>query len=136
MFYRILAFIALIGSAFGSPGGSINLVFNEDYLVSLPKYTVFDMIIPGLIAFGIIIQPSLFASYIGDEFNPKRRTFDRLNLASVPATTYALGTIVVQIPVFIAQTLVLFLASFLLGFSPQGNVILAFLISLTISLLS
>ncbi|MFX0063774.1 MAG: ABC transporter permease [Candidatus Hermodarchaeota archaeon] len=119
-------------SAFDSPGGSIQLVFNEEYLVSLPKYSIFDMIIPGLIAFGIILQPSLFAYFVGDEFNPKRRTYDRLHLASLSPIAYTFGTLIIQIPVFIAQTVILFVMALLLGFTPQGNLLLAFCIAMTI----
>ncbi|MFW9997909.1 MAG: ABC transporter permease, partial [Candidatus Odinarchaeota archaeon] len=121
-----------IGSFFDSPGGTVSLVLNEDYLVSLPKYSVFEIILPGLIAFGIIVQPSLFAGLLCLEFHSDQRTFDRLMLASLPATQYVLGTLLIQVPVIIVQTIVLFVFSLLLGFNPLGNVFLGFFIALTV----
>lgn len=119
-------------SAFDSPGGTVHLVFNEEYLISIPKYSVFEMIVPGLIAFGIVIQPSLFAFFLGDEFHPEHRTFDRLHIAALSPTSYVLGTLLIQIPITIVQTAILFAMSLMLGFSPQGDIFLAFGIALTI----
>lgn len=119
-------------AAFDSPGGTVHLEFNEEYLISIPKYTIFDMIVPGLIALGLIIQPSLFASFVGEEFHPERRTFDRLHTASLSATSYIFGTLLIQIPVCIVQTIILLATSLFLGFSPQGDLFLAFGITLTV----
>ncbi|MFW9905476.1 MAG: ABC transporter permease, partial [Candidatus Thorarchaeota archaeon] len=47
---------------FKSPGGRISLNMNQDYLIDLPKYSFFEMMVPGLIMFGIIIQPSFYST--------------------------------------------------------------------------
>ncbi|UCE13374.1 MAG: ABC transporter permease [Candidatus Heimdallarchaeota archaeon] len=119
-------------TAFKGPGGSISLQMNEEYEVSIPKYSLFALSIPGLIAFGIIVQPSLISMLFCMEFRPTNRTFDRIRLTPSSARSYILGSILIQIPVMIGQTLILFLASLILGFNPKGDLLLGFCIALTL----
>ncbi|MHA2244974.1 MAG: ABC transporter permease [Candidatus Hodarchaeales archaeon] len=119
-------------TAFKGPGGSISIRMNEEYEVSIPKYSLFELSIPGLIAFGIIVQPSLMAMFFCMEFRPNNTTFDRILLAPSSGGTYISGSILIQIPVMISQTIILFLSSLILGFNPVGNIFLGFLIALTI----
>ncbi len=121
-----------IAKLFGGPGGSITLVMNEEYLVSIPEYSLFDLSIPGLIAFGIIVQPSLTSMFVCMEFRNKNKTFDRIHLSSISPTTYLFGSILIQIPVMIVQSAILFISCVLMGFNPVGDLFLGFLISLTI----
>ena len=117
---------------FDGPGGSIFLRMNETYQISLETYSLFGLSIPGLIAFGIIIQPSLISLFFCMEFRPHNPTFDRIRLSPSSAKTYILGTLLVQIPVMIIQAFILFLSSILMGFQPAGDLLLAYLIALTI----
>jgi ABC-2 type transport system permease protein len=121
-----------IRAMFSSSSGTISLVLEEDYQVSLPKYSVFDLVAPGLLLFGLIITPSMFAVFIGDEFHPEHRTFDRLQIAPISSTSYTIGSLLVQIPIYFAQAIVLFAIALILGFNPQGNLLIAFFIVLTI----
>ena len=59
-------------------------------------------------------------------------SFDRILLAPSSASSYILGSILIQIPVMIGQTIILFLSSLILGFNPQGDLLLAFFIALSI----
>ncbi len=118
-------------SAFRGPGGSIQIAMNEEYQVSIPTFSLFGLSTPGLIAFGIIMQPSLISLFFCMEFRPKNTTFDIIRLSSSP-TTYILGTFLIQIPVMIGQAFILFTSSLLMGFQPNGDIILAYLIALTI----
>ncbi|MHA2226894.1 MAG: ABC transporter permease, partial [Candidatus Hodarchaeales archaeon] len=115
-------------TAFKGLGGSISLRMNEEYEVNIPKYSLFDLSIPGLITFGIIVQPSLISMLFCMEFRPNNTTFDRICLAPSSAKMYILGSILIQIPVMIGQTIILFLSSLMLGFNPQGDLLLGFLI--------
>ena len=119
-------------TAFKGPGGSISLRMNKEYEVKIPKYSLFELSIPGLIAFGIIVQPSLISMFFCMEFRPNNTTFDRIRLAPSSGGAYIIGSILIQIPVMIGQTIILFLSSLILGFNPEGNIFLGVLISLTI----
>lgn len=119
-------------TAFKGPGGSVSLIMKEGYAVNIPKYSLFELSIPGLIAFGIIVQPSLIAMFFCMEFRSNRLTFDRIRLAPSSGGAYVIGSILIQIPVMISQTIILFLFSLILGFNPVGNMFLGFLIALTI----
>ena len=115
---------------FGSPGGRISLIWDQDYQIDLPKYSFFEMMVPGLIMFGIIIQPSFYSTLMCNEFSDKRKmTFDRILVSPLSATDYIVATLIVQLPVLFFQTLILFAACFLLGFSPAGDILLGFLIA-------
>ncbi|MFX1515897.1 MAG: ABC transporter permease [Promethearchaeota archaeon] len=119
-----------LSTVFGSPGGRISLVWNQDYQIDLPKYSFFEMMVPGLIMFGIIIQPSFYSTLMCNEFSEKRRmTFDRILVSPLSATDYIIATLLVQLPVLFSQTIVLFSACFLLGFTPAGDIFLGFLIA-------
>lgn len=118
-------------TAFKEHGGSISLRMNEEYQVSIPKYSLFELSIPGLIIFGIIVQPSLTSMFFCMEFRPNNTTFDRIRLAPSSASSYILGSILIQVPVMIGQTIILFLCSLILGFNPQGDLLLAFFIALS-----
>jgi ABC-2 type transport system permease protein len=118
-----------LSNFFGTPGGRLSLILNENYQVNIPKYTFFEIMVPGLIMFGIIIQPSLFSMFLCIEFQPDKRTFDRIRIAPLSSSSYVLGSLLVQIPIMLSQTIVLFVSSFILGFSPKGNIILGFLIT-------
>ncbi|UCG01132.1 MAG: ABC transporter permease [Candidatus Heimdallarchaeota archaeon] len=119
-------------TAFKGPGGSISIKMKEEYTINIPKYSLFELSIPGLIAFGIIIQPSLVAMFFCMEFRQNNTTFDRIRLAPSSGGVYIIGSILIQIPVMIIQSLILFLSSLILGFNPAGNLFLGFLIALTI----
>ncbi|MFX0050092.1 MAG: ABC transporter permease [Candidatus Hermodarchaeota archaeon] len=119
-------------TAFKGPGGSIYVRMNEEYKVSIPKYSLFELSIPGLIAFGIIIQPSLISMLFCMEFRPNNTTFDRICLAPSSAKGYIIGSILIQIPVMLGQTIILFFSSLILGFNPKGDLFLGFLIALSI----
>ena len=119
-------------TAFKERGGSVSFRMNKEYYVNIPKYSLFELSIPGLIAFGIIVKPSLISLFFCMEFRPNNTTFDRIRLAPSSASAYILGSILIQVPVMIGQTLILFLASLILGFNPDGNLLLGFLIALTI----
>ena len=121
-----------LSAAFKEYGGSISLGISEEYQVSMPKYSLFELSIPGLIVFGIVVQPSLTSMFFCMEFRPNKKTFDRILLAPSSASSYILGSILVQVPVMIGQTMILFLCSLLLGFNPQGDLLLAFLIALSV----
>ncbi|MFX1507647.1 MAG: ABC transporter permease [Promethearchaeota archaeon] len=115
---------------FNSPGGRISVLMNQDYLINLPKYSFFEMMVPGLIMFGIIIQPSFYSTLMCNEFSDKRKiTFDRILVSPLSAKDYIIASLIVQLPVLIFQTAILFLACFLLGFNPQGDILLGFLIA-------
>lgn len=116
-------------SYFGTVGGRVGLDFNEVYQVSVLKYSFFEMMVPGLIMFGIIIQPSLFSMFLCIEFQPDKRTFDRIRISPLSPISYVLGSLLIQVPIMLTQTGLLFLASFILGFDPQGNIVLGFLIA-------
>ncbi len=119
-------------TTFKGPGGSISIRMNKDYEVSIPKYSLFELSIPGLIAFGIIVQPSLISMFFCMEFRSNNTTFDRIRLAPSSGGVYIIGSILVQIPIMIGQTIILFLTSLMLGFNPQGDILIGFLIALTI----
>lgn len=119
-------------TAFKGPGGSISIRMNEEYEVNIPKYSLYELSIPGLIAFGIIIQPSLISMFFCMEFRPNNTTFDRIRLAPTVGRAYIIGSILIQIPVMIGQTIILFLTSLMLGFNPKGDLLLGFLIALSI----
>ena len=119
-------------AAFEGPGGSFSLIMNEEYRISLPTYSLFGLSIPGLVAFGIIIQPSLISLFFCMEFRPQNYTFDRIRLTPSSSKLYILGTVLVQIPVMIVQAFILLISCLLMGFQPAGDLILAYLILLTI----
>jgi ABC-2 type transport system permease protein len=114
------------------PGGSISIQMDKDYLISIPTYSLFGISIPGLIAFGIIIQPSLISLFFCMEFRPRNYTFDRIRLSPSSTSSYILGTLLVQIPVMLIQALILFISSILMGFRPEGDIVLAYFIILTL----
>ncbi|MHA1977573.1 MAG: ABC transporter permease [Candidatus Hodarchaeales archaeon] len=119
-------------TAFRGPGGSIKFSMNEEIDVSIPTYSLFGLTIPGLIAFGIILQPSLISLFFCMEYRSHNRTFDLIRLSSSSPLTYVLGTFLIQIPVMIGQAFLLFTSSLVMGFQPRGDIVLAYLISLTI----
>lgn len=119
-------------TAFKGSGASISFRMNEEYEVTIPKYSLFELSIPGLIAFGIIIQPSLISMLFCMEFRPNNTTFDRIRLAPSSGGSYILGSALIQVPVMIGQTLILFLASIIMGFSPKGDLLIGFFIALTL----
>jgi len=117
-----------LSTIFRSPGGRISIILNEDYQIMIPKYSFFDMMVPGLIMFGVIIQPSFYSTLMCNEFSDKRKmTFDRILVSPLSAKDYILASLVVQLPVLIIQTFLLFIASFILGFNPKGDIFLGFL---------
>ncbi|MFX0084633.1 MAG: ABC transporter permease [Candidatus Hodarchaeota archaeon] len=118
-----------LSNFFGTPGGKFSLILNEDYQVAIPKYTFFEMMVPGLIMFGIIIQPSLFSMFLCIEFKPDIRTFDRIRISPLSSSSYIFGSLLIQIPIMLIQTIFLFTSSFILGFEPKGNILLGFLIT-------
>lgn len=118
--------------AFKGPGGSLSFRMNDDYRISLPSYSLFGLSIPGLIAFGVIIQPSLISLFFCMEFRSHNFTFDRIRLSPSSSQTYILGTLLVQIPVMIIQAFILLISSLLMGFRPAGDLLVAYLIILTI----
>ncbi|MHA2028447.1 MAG: ABC transporter permease, partial [Candidatus Kariarchaeaceae archaeon] len=96
-------------------GGQISYHLIEDSEVSIPTYSTFEILLPGIIIFGIIIQPSLFAAFLCEEFRPGRRTFDRIKVSPLSASSYILGSLLIQIPIMLIQTLILFLFGVLFG---------------------
>ena len=119
-----------LSTIYESPGGRISILMNQDYIINLPKYSFFEMMVPGLIMFGIIIQPSFYSTLMCNEFSDKRKmTFDRILVSPLSAKDYIIATLIVQLPVLFLQTVILFLACFLLGFNPQGDILLGFLIA-------
>lgn len=113
-------------------GGDITFQLDPGNEVSIPTYSVFEILLPGIIIFGIIIQPSLFAAFLSEEFRPGRRTFERIKVAPVGASTYIIGTILIQIPLMMLQTLTLFIIGILLGANFIGNLLLAYLIAISL----
>ncbi|MFW9904827.1 MAG: ABC transporter permease, partial [Candidatus Thorarchaeota archaeon] len=59
----------------------------------------------------------------------RKMTFDRILVSPLSAKDYIMATLVVQLPVLFFQTIILFLACLLLGFNPQGDIILGFIIA-------
>jgi len=119
-------------SFFEGPGGSINFALNQENQISIPQYSLFDLTIPGLIAFGVLVQPSLLSMLFCMEYRSRNKTIELILLSPSAGTGYLLGSFLIQIPVMFAQTLILFFASILFNFTPQGDVLLAIIISLTI----
>jgi hypothetical protein len=117
---------------FSGPGGSITLAMNNEYQVSIPQYSLFELTTPGLFAFGILVQPSLLSLLLCMEFRPKNKTIDLIWVSPCSGTHYILGSFLIQVPVMLAQTFILFFASILFGFTPQGNLFLGMIISLSI----
>ncbi|MHA1940164.1 MAG: ABC transporter permease [Candidatus Hodarchaeales archaeon] len=119
-------------TAFQGPGGSISIQLSDEYLIRIPSYSLFELSVPGLIAFGIIIQPSLISLFFCLEFRPNNRTFDRIQVSSSSALTYITGTLLIQVPVMVIQSLILFSSSIVMGFHPAGNLLIGYLISVSI----
>jgi len=118
-----------MSNIFGTTGGKLILSLNEDFQINIPKYSFFQMMVPGLIMFAIIIEPSLFSMFLCNEFKTDSRTFDRIRISPLSPRSYVFGSLLIQIPILLIQTFLLFLASFLLGFQPHGNIFLGFLIA-------
>ncbi len=117
---------------YGPNTGSVSLTLDEENQVLLSKYSIFELIAPGLIIFGLVITPAMFATFIGVEFNPENRTFDRIQIAPISPISYTLGSLLVQIPIYFIQAVILFGVTLAFGFEPEGDLILGFCIALTI----
>ncbi|MCY3410751.1 MAG: ABC transporter permease [Candidatus Heimdallarchaeota archaeon] len=109
---------------------TIDLKYN--YNLDTQEYSVFELLCPGLIMFGIIIQPSLFASFLCEEFRPGKRKFDRILLSPLSPWEYILGTFALQVILMILQSIVLFYSTVLLGFNPVGSIPMAIVLSFSL----
>ncbi len=117
---------------FSGPGGSITFNINQEYQVSIPQYTLFELTIPGLIAFGILVQPSLLSMLFCMEYRTKNKTIELILLSPASGKSYLLGSFFIQLPVMLVQTILLFFAGFLFGFTSESNYILGIIVALLI----
>jgi ABC-2 type transport system permease protein len=115
-----------LSTYFGVSGGSFEFKLNDMNTIQLSKYTFFELMVPGLIMFGIIIQPSLFSSFLCNEFRPENKTIERLLISPISSSNYVIGSLIIQLPVMILQTIILFVSSLALGFQPEGNIYIGF----------
>ncbi|MHA2364424.1 MAG: ABC transporter permease [Candidatus Hodarchaeales archaeon] len=121
-----------IDQYFNTPGGIISFEINPETEINLPTYSFFELMSPGLIALGLITTPGLTAMLICREFDLKNPTFDRLKLAPVSTSSYLLGFMIAQIPLFLIQNVILILSALLFGFRPSGSILLGFIVACSI----
>lgn len=92
------------------------------------NYSVFDNIVPGIMVLALLMQGGMLSAIITQEYEVPYKTFTRIRLSLIHPWDYIIGATLVQLAITPIQIGVLFGASFILGFSPAGNIVLSFII--------
>jgi ABC-2 type transport system permease protein len=96
--------------------------------INVRDYSVFEAIVPGMIIFGILTQAGIISAYLANELRTPNRTISRLRLSLIQPWEYIIGASVLQLLISPIQIAVLMGMSFILGFSPEGDIIQGFFI--------
>lgn len=129
---KILESYSDFDSYFTDQGGQFYVTPLPDTTSPLGSFSVFFLMTPGLIGFGLLMLPTIYSAVLCEEFRPENPTFDRMWLAPMSGSSYLLGSLVVQFPLFAGQIVCLFACAAMLGFNPPGNLFLGMALLLTI----
>lgn len=96
--------------------------------IDVRDYSVFDVIVPGMIIFGVLTQAGIISAYLANELQTPNRTISRLRLSLIQPWEYIAGAGVLQLIISPIQIAVLIGMSVILGFQPEGDILLGFVI--------
>ncbi|UCG01235.1 MAG: ABC transporter permease [Candidatus Heimdallarchaeota archaeon] len=100
----------------------------EPETINVRDYSVFDIILPGMIIFGILTQAGILSAFLSSEIQTPNKTISRLRLSLIQPWEYIVGASTLQLVISPAQIAVLLGMSFILGFQPEGDIIQGFII--------
>jgi ABC-2 type transport system permease protein len=104
-------------------GGNIEYQISS---VALKEYSVFDIIMPGILVFGILTQSGMLAAFLVGEF-AETKTITRVRLSLIKPWEYVMGVTIYQFVFSFFQMGILFVLPVLFfGFRPAGNLIEGF----------
>ncbi|UCE13274.1 MAG: ABC transporter permease [Candidatus Heimdallarchaeota archaeon] len=102
--------------------------------IDVYDYSVFDIIVPGMIIFGVLMQAGLISAYLANELQTPNRTISRLRLSLIRPWEYIAGAGTLQLIISPIQIAVLIGMALLLGFHPEGDIFQGFIICWIITL--
>ena len=114
----------------GNDTGQIRIV---EYFIGIAgNTTVFDLMVPGFVIIGIVMNIVFVASVITEEFEFK--TLEKLQLTPMRAVHLIAGLSLAQLLIALVQIVVLFALSLLFGYNAAGSFIVGGLIAWILSL--
>ncbi len=106
-------------------GGNIFVIIKP---VTLRDYSVFEMIMPGILVFSILMQAGMLAAFLVEEF-AETKTITRVRLSLIKPYEYVAGVTIFQFIISLGQMLILLGISMLIfQFNPAGDVLQGLLV--------
>ena len=123
-------FLTTVRSNLGDDSGQIIIV--EDFINIVGNASVFDLMVPGIIIIGIVLNIVFVSSTITEEYEFK--TLEKLQLTPMKAIHLIGGMSLAQLLVSLVQIIVLFALSLAFGYNATGSYVLGGLVAWIMSL--
>ena len=123
-------FVDAARDGLGDNTGQITIV--ENYIGIAGNTTVFDLMVPGFVIIGIVMNIVFVASVITEEYEFK--TLEKLQLTPMRAVHLIAGLSLAQLLIALVQIVVLFALSLLFGYNATGSFVVGGLIAWILSL--
>ncbi len=114
----------------GDDTGQITII--ENYIGIAGNTTVFDLMVPGFIIIGIVMNIVFVASILTEEYEFK--TLEKLQLTPMKAVHLIAGMSLAQLLIALVQIVVLFALALLFGYNAAGSFVIGGLIAWILSL--
>lgn len=123
-------FVGVVRLSLGDDAG--HTVITENYLDIVGNTTIFDLMVPGFVIIGIVMNIVFVSSILTEEYEQK--TLEKLQLTPMRTIHLIGGLALAQLLVALVQIIVLFAISLAFGYNAIGSYILAGIIIWIMSL--
>ena len=123
-------YVDAVRTSLGDETGQI--VIEEHHIGIVGNTTIFDLMVPGFVIIGVVMNIVFISSIIAEEYETK--TLEKLQLTPMRAVHLIAGLSIAQLLVALVQIIVLFALSLAFGYNAIGSFVLAGIIVWVMSL--
>ncbi|MCK5410350.1 MAG: ABC transporter permease [Candidatus Heimdallarchaeota archaeon] len=123
-------YVDAVRTSLGDETGQI--VIEEHHIGIVGNTTIFDLMVPGFVIIGVVMNVVFISSIIAEEYETK--TLEKLQLTPMRAVHLIAGLSIAQLLVALVQIIVLFALSLVFGYNAIGSFVLAGIIVWVMSL--
>lgn len=123
-------YVDAVRTSLGDETGQI--VIEEHHIGIVGNTTIFDLMVPGFVIIGVVMNIVFISSIIAEEYETK--TLEKLQLTPMRAVHLIAGLSIAQLLVALVQIIVLFALSLAFGYNAIGSFVLAGVIVWVMSL--
>ena len=123
-------YVDAVRTSLGDETGQI--VIEEHHIGIVGNTTIFDLMVPGFVIIGVVMNIVFISSIIAEEYETK--TLEKLQLTPMRAVHLIAGLSIAQLLVALVQIIVLFALSLVFGYNAIGSFVLAGIIVWVMSL--